>query len=110
MVPATAIESIETVTLSMWLGDGLSIRLTGIAGSAEDAGMLTDSLNGLLSMGKIMIQGSQPELFQILDRGVHAEQDDRRINIEANLTPADLEFLRRMAEDEVGDAVIGSGA
>lgn len=110
MVPATAIESIETVTLSMWLGDGLSIRLTGIAGSAEDAGMLTDSLNGLLSMGKIMIQGSQPELFQILDRGVHAEQDDRRINIEANLTPADLEFLRRMAEEEVGDAVIGSGA
>ena len=110
MVPATAIESIETITLSMRLGDGLSIRLAGISESAEDARMLTETLNGLLSMGKMMIQGSQPELFQILDRGVRAEQDDRRINIEANLTPADLEFLQRMAEDEVGNAVIGSGA
>lgn len=110
MIPTAAIESIETVTLSMRMGDGMSIRLAGISASAKNAAMLTDSLNGLLSMGKIMIQGSQPELFQILDRGVHAEQDDRRINIEANLTPADLEFLRRMAEDEVGDAVIGSGA
>ena len=52
----------------------------------------------------------QPELFEILDRGVHAEQDDRKINIEVNLTPADLEFLQRMAEEEMDDAVIGSGA
>lgn len=110
MVPATAIESIETITLSMRIGDGLSIRLAGISGSPEDAGMLTDSLNGLLSMGKMLIQGSQPELFKILDRGVHAEQDDRRITIEANLTQADLEFLQRMAEEGIGDAVIGSGA
>ena len=71
--------------------------------------MLTDSLNGLLSMGKMMIQGSEPELFKILDRGVRTQQDDRTITIEVNLTETDLEFLRRMAEDEMGDAVIGSG-
>ena len=110
MVPTTAIESIETITLSMGFGDGLSIRLAGISRSPEDARMLTDSLNGLLSLGKMMLQGSDPELFEILDRGVRAEQDDRRINIEANLTQADLDFLQRMAEEEMDDAVIGSGA
>ncbi len=110
MVPTTAIESIETITLSMRMGDGLSIRLAGISGSPEDAALLTDSLNGLLSMGKMMLQGSDPELFEILDRGVRAQQDGQRINIEANLTQADLDFLQRMAEEEIGDEVIGAGA
>ncbi len=110
MVPATAIESIETITLSIRMGDGLSIHLAGISRSSEDARMLADALNGLLSIGKMMIQGMQPELFEIIDREMHAEQDARRITMETNLTQAELEFLLRRFEEEMGDAVIGSGA
>ena len=32
-VPASAIESIETMTLSMRLGEGLALRMVGIAGT-----------------------------------------------------------------------------
>ena len=108
MVPTTVIESIETATMSMRWGDGLSMTVSGITGSAEDASMLTQSLNGIISMGKMMVQGSDPQLFEILDRGVRAAQDDRTISIEVTLTEADIEYLQRMAEEQGESAVIGS--
>ena len=67
--------------------------------------MLTDSLNGLIAMGKMMSQGSQPELFEILD-GVHAERDEREINIEMNLSQASLDFLLSIAVAELGNMTI----
>ena len=93
-VPASAIESIETMTLSMRLGEGLALRMVGIAGTPEDAKMLADSLSGLIEMGKMMLQQSEPELFDIVDRGISVSSDDRNIHIQADLTDADLEVLR----------------
>lgn len=110
MVPTSAIESINTLTLSMRMGDGISLRMSGIAATAEDARMLTESLNGLLAMGKMMLQGSEPQLFEILDRAVRAEQDGLVINIEATLTDADIEILRQLAEESGSGAIIGSGS
>jgi hypothetical protein len=70
--------------------------------------MLTDSLNGLIAMGKMMLQGSQPELFKILD-GVHAEQDDQKINIEVTLSQTSFDFLLSIVEQELSNMAIGSG-
>ena len=98
-LPTTAIESIETMTVSMRLGDGLAIRMVGIASSPEDAKMLADSLRGITAMGKMMLQQSQPELFDIIDRSISVGSDDRNVHIQADLTEADLEVLRRMTED-----------
>ena len=98
-VPTSAIESIETMTLSMRLGDGLALRMVGIAGTPEDAKMLADSLSGLTAMGKMMLQQSQPELLEIIDRGISVGSDDRNVHIQADLTEADLEVLRRLAEE-----------
>lgn len=106
MVPTNAIESIEVMTMSMRMGDGMTLRLAGVAASAEDAGLLADTLNGWTAMGKMMLQQSQPELFAILDRGISVGHDDRTVHIEANLTPADIEALRVMAE-EMDESVIG---
>ena len=94
--------------MSLQIGNGLSARLAGIATSSEDARMLTDSLNGLIAMGKMMLQGSQPELFEILD-GVHAEQDDQKINIEVTLSQTSFDFLLSIVEQELSNMAIGSG-
>ena len=93
--------------MSVQMGDGLSARFAGIATSSGDTRMLTDSLNGLIAMGKMMSQGSQPELFEILD-GVHAERDDREINIEVNLSQASLDFLLSIAVAELDNMTISS--
>ena len=106
MVPTNAIESIEVMTMAMRLGDGMTLRLAGVAASAEDAGLLATTLNGWTAMGKMMLQGSQPELFGILDRGITVGQDDRTVHIEANLSAADIVALRLMAE-ELDESVIG---
>lgn len=106
MVTANAIESIEVLTLSMRLGDGMTLRLAGVAASAQDAGLLADTLNGWMALGKMMLQQSQPELFNILDRGITVGRDDRTVHIDANLSAADIVALRLMAE-EMDESVIG---
>ena len=107
MVPTNAIESIEVVTMSMRLGNGMTtLRLAGVAASAEDAGLLADTLNGWTALGKIMLQQSEPELFDILDRSITVGRDDRTVHIEANLNPTDIAVLRLMAE-EMDESVIG---
>jgi hypothetical protein len=106
MVPTTAIESIEVVTMSMRMGDGVTLRLAGVATTAEDAGLLADTLNGWTAMGKIMLQQSQPEMFDILDRGITVGRDDRTVHIEADLSAADIEALRSVMED-LDESVIG---
>ena len=107
ILPST-IGNLEAISMSLQIGNGLSARLAGIATSSEDARMLTDSLNGLIAMGKMMLQGSQPELFEILD-GVHAEQDDQKINIEATLSQTSFDFLLSIVEQELSNMAIGSG-
>ena len=107
ILPST-IGNLEAISMSLQVGNGLSARLAGIATSSEDARMLTDSLNGLIAMGKMMLQGSQPELFEILD-GVHAEQDDQKINIEVTLSQPSFDFLLSIVEQELSNMAIGSG-
>jgi hypothetical protein len=69
--------------------------------------MISQSMLGLLAMGKMMMQQSHPELFNIVDRGLLIDSDDRAINIEANLSADDIETLRSLAEDRVEEAIPG---
>ena len=108
LILPNTIGNLEAISMSLQIGNGLSARLAGIATSSEDARMLTDSLNGLIAMGKMMLQGSQPELFKILD-GVHAEQDDQKINIEVTLSQTSFDFLLSIVEQELSNMAIGSG-
>ena len=107
-IPLAAIEGVEVVTLAMHMSDSMRLRLSGIAASEEDATMISQSMLGLLAMGKMMIQQAQPELFNIIDRGLLIDSDNRLINIEANLSAEDIATLRELVEEEVGDAIQGS--
>ncbi len=110
MVPIGAIEGIEVMTMSMRVGDGITMRLAGVTSTAEDAGLLADTLNGGAAMGKMMLQQNQPELFDILDRGMSVGHDDRTVYIEASLTDADIEVLQGLAEEQREALEIGIGA
>lgn len=108
MLPSV-IGNLEAISMSVQMGDGLSARFAGITPSSEDTRMLTESFNGLVAMGKMMLQGSQPELFEIMDGGVHAEQDNQQINIEVSLSQTNLDFLLSIAEQELRNMAIGPG-
>lgn len=100
MVPSAAIDTIEDVTLSLRMGDGMTLRIAGTAGTPEAANELTTSLNGLLGMGRMMLQQGEPELFAILDRALSVRQEDRTVRIQADLTEQDIEVLQRLAEEQ----------
>jgi len=106
-IPLAAIEGVEVVTFAMHMSDSMRLRLSGIAATEEDAAMISQSMLGLLAMGKMMIQQAQPELFNIIDRGLLIDSDHRVINIEANLSAEDIALLRELAEERVGDAMQG---
>ena len=69
--------------------------------------MISQSMLGLLAMGKMLIQQAQPDLFNIIDRGLLIDSDARVINIEANLSAEDIATLRELAEERVGEAMQG---
>jgi len=106
-IPLAAIEGVEVVTFAMHMSDSMRLRLSGIAATEEDATMISQSMLGLLAMGKMMIQQAQPELFNIIDRGLLIDSDNRVINIEANLSAEDIATLRELAEERVGEAMQG---
>ena len=106
-IPLAAIEGVEAVTFAMHMSDAMRLRISGIAASEEDATMISQSMLGLMAMGKMMIQQAQPDLFNILDRGLLIDSDDRIINIEANLSAEDIATLRELAEERVGEAIQG---
>lgn len=107
-IPLAAIEGVEVVTFAMHMSDAMRLRMSGIAATEEDATMISQSMLGLLAMGKMMIQQAQPDLFNIVDRGLLIDSDNRAINIEANLSAEDIATLRELAEEKVGDTVQGS--
>lgn len=100
MVPTDAIGSIEVMTMSMRLGDGMALALTGITTDTEAAIELSTSLNGLLAIGRMMMSESEPELLAIVDRGIDVNQQERTVRIEARFTAADIEVLQRLAEEQ----------
>jgi hypothetical protein len=101
MVPMGAIDSIEVVTMTVQMGDGMEMRLSALAADADGAAELATSLKGLVAMGRMMLQQSDPKLYEILDRGLTVGQEDRAVRLDITLTDADIETLQRMAEEQM---------
>ena len=98
------IDRINAMIVSMRLADGIQVNLRGRTAESSDAKLLGDSLNGMLAFGKMMIQGSDPDVFAILDRGITAGSSGRDVTLRANLSIADLEALRDYAYKAFGEA------
>lgn len=91
-------DRINAVMLAIDLSDGLSLRMRGRTPAEEDAKNLGDALNGMVALGKMMLQSSSPGVFEILDRGIETGSRGRDVTIDATLTMDDLRVLREYAD------------
>lgn len=101
------IDRINAMIMSLRLADGIQVNLRGRTEESSDAKLLGDSLNGMLAFGKMMIQGSDPDVFAILDRGITAGSSGRDVTLRADLSIADLEALRDYAHKTFEDSMSG---
>lgn len=95
-------DRINAMMLALDLSDGLSFRIRGRTPAEEDAKNLGDALNGMVALGKMMLQNSSPDVFEILDRGIETGSRGRDVTIEAHLTIDDLRVLRDYADTVIG--------
>ncbi len=91
-------DRINAMMLAIDLSDGLSFRMRGRTPAEEDAKNLGDALNGMVALGKMMLQSSSPGVFEILDRGIETGSRGRDVTIDATLTMDDLRVLREYAD------------
>ncbi len=96
-------DRINAMMVALDLSDGLAFRLRGRTPAEEDAKNLGDALNGMVALGKMMLQSSDPGVFEILDRGIETGSRGRDVTIDAQLTMEDLRAL-----SEYADTVIDS--
>jgi hypothetical protein len=91
-------DRINAMIVALDLGDGLSFRMRGRTAAEEDAKNLGDALNGMVALGKMMLQSNNPAVFEILDRSIETGSRGRDVTINADLSIEDLEALRAYAE------------
>lgn len=107
-MPQIPLDRINSMIASLRVSDGLSFTFRGRTGAEDDAKLLGDSLNGMLAFGKMMLQSSEPEIFQIIDQGVTAGSSGYDVTLRARLTVEQLEtlqqFARKTMSGEEGDA------
>ena len=101
------IDRINAIIMSLRLADGIQVNLRGRTGMSSDAELIGDSLNGMLAFGKMMIQGNNPDVFAILDRGITAGSSGRDVTLRANLSIGDLEILSKYARATFEDSMSG---
>ena len=101
------IDRINAMIVSLRLANGIQVNLRGRTDESSDAKLLGDSLNGMLAFGKMMIQGNNPDVFSILDRGIKAGSSGRDVTLRADLSIADLEALRDYAHETFDESASG---
>jgi len=101
-LPQIPINRIESLIVSGHLTEGISLVVRGRTEREDDAKLLGDSLNGMLAFGKMMLQSSSPEVFEILDRGVTAGSNGFDVTVRAQLTAEDVEALYAYARQTMG--------
>jgi len=97
-------DRINAMMLALDLSDGLSFRMRGRTPAEEDAKNLGDALNGMVALGKMMLQSNNPGVFEILDRGIETGSRGRDVTIDAHLTMEDLRVLREYADTMIDSA------
>lgn len=100
-------DRVNALIVSVDLSDGINFRMRGRTAVQEDAKNLGDALNGMLALGKMMLQGNSPEVFEILDRGVEAGSSGRDVTVNALLSMDDIRVLRDYADELIDDEGAG---
>lgn len=96
-VPRKAIGALESLVAGVRVHDGVEAALLGTTGTPEDARLLAESLQGMLAIGKMMLQQRNQELFDIVDRSVDVSHEGSRVTVSTTMSRADFETLQGYA-------------
>ena len=103
-------DKIKSLIVAANLADGIDLKLRGRTASKQDAKLLGDSLNGMLALGKMMLQSNDPALFEILDAGVEAGSNGQDVTVRAELSLEDIQAIQAFVETQFGEAMSGREA
>lgn len=91
--------AVQKVIAQAYLDDSLRVVGTGVADTAENAGLLRDAAKGALAAMRLHLQGSAPELVEVL-RNVEIRADGTAVSAKGVIPLALLEKLA--AEHKAG--------
>lgn len=80
--------SLETVTLTLDMKDGLSLEAMGQCGDEKDAKQLHDMLRALIGFGRLSTPSDKPELLRFFDR-IKVDHAKRKVEVNADV-PMDM--------------------
>lgn len=81
-------QSLENVSMTMDLSDGLNLAAAGLCNDEKNARQLHDMLRGLIGFGRLSTPSDRPELLRFFD-GVRVDHDHRKVKVDAAV-PMDL--------------------
>jgi len=81
-------QSLESVTMTMSLSDGVSLNAAGTCNDERHAKQLHDMLRGLIGFGRLSTPSDRPEMLRFFD-GVQVEHSKKEVKVDATV-PKDL--------------------
>ncbi|HUQ93371.1 MAG TPA: hypothetical protein VM120_16940 [Bryobacteraceae bacterium] len=92
---ARVFQSLETVTMTLDLKDGLSLAAYGLCAKEADARQLHDMLRGLIGFGRLSTPSDKPEMLRFFD-SIRVEHTDRTVKLNAEVPMDMVDFFLRM--------------
>ena len=95
--PAGALQSVNSVSLSAWVGKDIDLKARIEARDRESAGLLADLLRGMVAAGKLAAKDNDPELVGIL-QDVSLLETGKGVEVKARIPASRLrprEGIRR---------------
>lgn len=77
--------SLQTVTMTLDLTNGLSLAAVGICKEEKDAKQLHDTLRGLIGFGRLSTPSDKPELLRFFD-GIKVEHGANTVKLNADVS------------------------
>lgn len=86
------IGQIDRLTITADFRAGINARIIGDCRTDQDAKNLGDALRGLVSLGKMTVPQTQPDLLKLYD-AVQVDQQQKSVKITANIPPESIDKL-----------------
>ncbi|MCZ2148554.1 MAG: hypothetical protein LC126_12355 [Bryobacterales bacterium] len=90
-------QSLQSVTMTVDLSNGVNLAATGVCGKENDARQLKDMLRGLIGFGRLSTPSDKPEMLRFFD-GIQVDQAGGTVNLRA-VVPMDMvDYFLKLTE------------
>ncbi|MBI3679931.1 MAG: hypothetical protein HY235_05985 [Acidobacteria bacterium] len=96
-------QSLDTVTMTLDLKQGISLSATGLCNNDKDAKQLHDMLRGLIGFGRLSTPTDQPEMLRFFD-GIKVDHRERTVKLNADVPMDMVDYFLKLTERGKGKA------